>query len=86
MVNLQESRALSDDEKSSIMELHKRLMVYERRSLSLDVESDDKSDVAFINDTFKDWSIFKRELKDITQKMKDVWLVSEVKGKGGYFG
>ncbi|MDI6731602.1 MAG: 3-dehydroquinate synthase family protein, partial [Candidatus Margulisbacteria bacterium] len=64
---------VSEDEKEKMSKIYKKLMEFERQSLSLDVEPDEKKEVEFINNLFKEWKKFKDEMIKITKKMKESW-------------
>jgi hypothetical protein len=61
-------------------------MEYERLSLSLDVNSDDKKEADYINNLFKEWKKFKEEMINITKKMTESWHLEEKEEKDNYFG
>ena len=61
-------------------------MLYERGSLILDVNPNEKEDFNYINKLWKDWVNFKKELIKITEKMKNSWHEKDEKIKDNYFG
>ena len=61
-------------------------MEFERQSLLLDVEPDEKKEAEFINNLFKEWKNFKEEMIKITKRMKDSWHLEEKEEKDNYFG
>lgn len=82
-----ESNFFSDDEKKSFMELHRKLMVFERQNMLLDVNCNtEEDDVDFIISLVKEWAGFKSEVSKIIVKMEDSWR-KEIKEEGEeYFG
>ena len=85
-VGMFEIKSFTDEEKKSISDIYKKLMQYERESLSIDVNSDEKKDVNYINNLWGDWQGFKKELIKITEKMKNSWKVEDKTFKDNYFG
>ena len=81
-----ELKSFDDDEKNKMFELYKKLMLYERGSLILDVNPNEKEDFNYINKLWKDWVNFKKELIKITEKMKNSWHEKDEKIKENYFG
>lgn len=81
-----EIKSFNEKEKEKISKLYKRLMEFERESLILDVNPNEKKDSEFINNLFKEWKTFKQEMAEITKKMKDSWHLEEKEKKDNYFG
>ena len=87
LVNMQESKFFNDKEKEEIMVLYKRLMVYERRALELDIKPNNKEEVVLINDIFSNWNTITKKMAEVSVKMKEGWDEEVSKGKNeGYFG
>src|SRR3989344_1228252 len=61
-ISMVESRVFSEEEKQNMAELYKKLMYYEKESLILDVESDDKQSTKYINEVLNDWTEIKKKL------------------------
>ena len=76
-ISLVESRIFNEEEKQGMAEFYKKLMNYEKESLILDVESDDKQSVKYINELFSNWSEIKKQMVDITKKMQKAWNEKE---------
>src|SRR3989344_9387967 len=85
-IGMVEVKAFNEQEKQKISKLYKKLMVYERESLNIDVNPDEKKDTEFINSLFKEWKKFKEEMITISRKMKDAWHLEEKEEKDVYFG
>ncbi len=62
LVSLEESKFFSDEDKTKIVEIIKKLMVFQRRSLILDVEFNLEDDVRFILEVFELWMKIKKEI------------------------
>ncbi|MEK6841226.1 MAG: hypothetical protein AABX45_01375 [Nanoarchaeota archaeon] len=86
LIGMVEVKSFSEDEKEKMSKIYKKLMEFERQSLSLDVEPDEKKEVEFINNLFKEWKKFKDEMIKITKKMKESWHLEEKEEKDNYFG
>ncbi len=81
-----EVKAFNEQEKERISKIYKKLMEFERESLSLDVNPDEKKEAEFINNLFKEWKKFKEEMIKVTEKMKESWHLEEKEEKDIYFG
>jgi len=86
IINMNEVKEFSEDEKKNMEKIYKKLMVFERDSLNIDVEPDEKKDVEFINDLFKEWPNLKIDILKITKKMRESWLKENNIRKDNYFG
>ena len=86
IVGMLEIKFFDEEEKNNLSKIYKKLMQFERESLSIDVNPDDKKDVEYINTVFKQWRQYKEELIKITKKMKDSWKMQEEITKDSYFG
>ena len=76
-ISMVESRIFTEEEKQNMAELYKKLMHYEKESLILDVESDDKQSTKYINEVLNDWTEIKKQLVEITRKMQKSWNEQE---------
>jgi hypothetical protein len=81
-----EVKSFNEEEKKKINDFYKKLMEFERESLSLDVNPDEKKDSEFINNLFRLWKKFKEEMIQVTKKMKESWHLEEKEQKDNYFG
>ena len=86
IIGMIEIKFFDEEEKNEISKLYKKLMQFERESLAIDVNPDDKKDVEYINTVFKQWRQYKEDLIKITRKMKDSWKMQEETTKDSYFG
>ena len=85
-ISMFELKSFKDNEKEDMDKLYKRLMQYERESLMMDVNPDEKKEVDYINNLWKNWPSFKKDLIKITEKMKSSWQQVEKPIKDNYFG
>ncbi len=86
-IAMQELKDFSQEEKIYLSQIHKNLMRYERESLSIDVNPNDKKDVEYINNLWQDWLNFKKELIKVTDRLKDSWKYQkDKKREDSYFG
>lgn len=81
-----ESKALTDEEKQNILEVYKKLMGYERRSLMLDTDSDDEKDARYIKSLYKEWPEFKKVVGEFVKKLEKAWKQEEESPSEGFFG
>lgn len=81
-----ESDSFPEEEKEKFHRLYKELMVFERKSLLLDVEPNEKEDINFIINLTKKWPSFKSEVKTATKKMVNIWDTSKSEVEEHYFG
>ena len=86
MIGMFEIKSFSEDEKQILNDYYKKLMKYERESLSLDVNPDGKKDAEYINNLFKEWQYFKKYLIAVTDKMKSSWQTEDKPFRDNYFG
>jgi len=86
MIGMFEIKSFSEDEKQKLNDYYKILMKYERESLSLDVNSDEKKDAEYVNNLFKEWPPLKKYLIAVTDKMKSSWLTEDKPFRDNYFG
>ena len=86
MIGMFEIKSFSEDEKQILNDYYKKLMKYERESLSLDVNPDEKKDAEYINNLFKEWQYFKKYLIAVTDKMKSSWQTEDKPFRDNYFG
>ena len=87
LISLQESRFFTDKEKDEIGKIIKEMIKFERKSILLDIEHDEKKDADFIIEGLKKWKIIKKKIYSYAEKAEDGWS-KEVKEdkKGHYFG
>ena len=85
-ISMFELKSFTEKEKQDMSKLYRKLMLYERESLNLDINPDEKWDISYINNLWKNWREFKKDLIKISQKMKDSWNLEEKEEKDNYFG
>jgi len=83
---LQESKILDDEKRTQLLKLYKKLMIYDRISLSLEIDNDDKKNVKLINDLFQEWEEIKPQLMDLVKGMTDSWSKDDESLEEKYFG
>ncbi len=86
ITNATESKNFSESKKKEVHKIYKKLMIYERQSLLLDVSPKDKEDVKFINDVFNFWKKTKKDMEEIVKLMKESWNKEFSSEKNNYFG
>ena len=87
VVSIYEYKAFNDAEREEIFGLCKKLKVFEKLSLELSLNYDEKKDAEFINEFFSSWESIKNRIKKIIRKMRDFWeKESTKKDNEEYFG
>ena len=86
VVSMQESKFFTELDRKKVVELLKGLMHLERINLSLDIANNDEDSVKWIKDAHKKWVESKKDLTNLTEKMKTGWKEEVKAGKGAYFG
>lgn len=86
IIGMHEIMSFSEVEKKKLSDFYKKLMVFERQSLKLDVNPNNEEDIKYINEIFKSWKKFKEEMINITEKMQASWKKEEPVTKDVYFG
>lgn len=86
-LNAYESGFFDDTTKEQLTLIHKKMMIYERQSLLLDIEPDEAKDAEFIKRLAKEWKMFKEQLTAVVRTMEHAWQTTLAKEKEGeYFG
>ncbi|MBI2671606.1 hypothetical protein HYX16_01600 [Candidatus Woesearchaeota archaeon] len=87
LISLEESKFFSDNEREKIINLLKDLMFIERESLVLDIESDEKKDVEFVNKVLGKWNSIKKDIIYFSEVLRKGWKEELKKEeKEHYFG
>ena len=85
---MHETKYLEDDEKNSMYELYTKLMNFNRQSIEVSLEHNEKSEADFISNVFSEWKNLKEELLRFVRKMRASWKAEEadIKEDLGYLG
>ena len=86
LVSMHESKFFNEEDRKKVVELLKVFMQTERTNLSLDIANSDEDSAKWIKDAHKKWSESKKDLLNLTEKMKTGWKQDVKAGKGAYFG
>jgi len=86
LVAMQEAKYFTDNEKSEMSKIYKKIVSIERASNVLDIESSEKEESSFIIATYKEFKSIKKEIKSITEKMVNSWNKEDMPESEGYFG
>lgn len=86
IITITEAKNFSEDQKKRMENIYKKLMIFERESLILDINPSDKEDVDYINNIFKYWNKLKKDMIKIVEIMKHSWIKEERLDKNNYFG
>lgn len=84
--SIQESKILDENTRQNMLKLFKKLMVYDRISLSLEIDNDDKKNIKFIKDLYSEWKEIKPQLMEIVKNMTDAWTKDDESLEEKYFG
>ena len=84
---LYECQYISEDYKTKLFELFRKLKAIERYSHELSVNNSEKNNAVFINSSFKEWTSLKPKLTKFYTNMKNSWK-EELNSKNiqEYFG
>ena len=84
---MHETRFFDENEKKRMYDLYTKLMDYNRQSIELSLERDEKNDIDFINNFFYRWGELKKELLSFVKKMRTSWKINtDIKEDLGYLG
>ena len=82
-----ENKMLDEEEKKKIIELHKRIMFFDRGIWVLDIEENEEEDIKYIKELWKEWFDLKKEVLEYAKKIRDGWKKEYSNEKSGdYFG
>lgn len=84
---MHETRCLDDEEKSRMYNLYRKLMDFDRQSIEISLELNEKDEAEFINGFFSEWKELKKELLNFVRKMRASWKIeADIKEDVGYLG
>ena len=87
LVSMYEGKIFREDEKEGIYDVLKRLMFFSRLSAEAGLKADEKEEVKFICEFFKEWNKLKPNLLAVISKIKSSWeMDTELKEDLEYFG
>ncbi len=86
VVNMYEIKLFGEEERHKIDKLLADMMHLERRSLLLDINSNDKAEAEFLKEIWDQWENFSTEMAKIADKMSHGWKQEEKTDKTQYFG
>lgn len=86
LVNIQEAKFFTEEEKNEILNLYKKLVILERNSDKLDIKGDEKDEADFINKIFKEWPAIRDQMLDFIKKIEKEWKKEEKSSEDFYFG
>ena len=86
LASMQESKLLDEDHRNNLLKLYKHLMIYDRISLSLEIDNDDKKNIKFIQDLYSEWNVVKPQLMEVVKIMTDSWSKDDESIEEKYFG
>ena len=74
---MHEMRNFDENEKKQMYELYARLMSFNRQSIQVSLERNEKGEIEFINNAFNEWRNLRQEILKFIRKMKDSWNMEE---------
>ncbi len=85
---MHEIRYFDDDEKKQMYGLYSKLMNFNRQSIEVSLQHNEKDEADFVKDLFDEWKVLKQELLRLVKKMRDSWKTEEadIKEDLGYLG
>ena len=85
-INMFEIKLFDEDDRTNIEKLLAEMMFWERKSLLLDIKSEEKEETEFLKLVWKEWALFSVEMVKIAEKMSLGWRKEEKTDKTQYFG
>ena len=86
IVNMQESKFLTDEQRNTMVNIIQQLMILERKSLILEVEQSETKDAEFITECLGQWLKIKKELVKFSKVLLENWQIQNEEKKSNYFG
>ena len=84
---IHETRFFDQDEKNKMYDTYRKLMNFNRMSIEISLEPNEKDEAQLICDFFDKWKEIKHELLRYAKKMKDSWKTeTDIKEDLGYLG
>ena len=85
---MHEIRYFDDDEKKQMYGLYSKLMNFNRQSIEVSLQHNEKDEADFVKDLFDEWKSLKQELLRFVKKMRASWKTEEadIKEDLGYLG
>lgn len=84
---MHETRFFDENEKKQMYDFYSKLMNFNRQSIEVSLEHNEKVDADFINNIFEEWKSIKHELLNYVKKMKASWKTEkDIKEDLGYLG
>jgi len=85
---MHETKFFDEDEKKQMYELYTKLMNFNRQSIEVSLEHNEKDEADFINNLLNEWKALKQELLMFVRKMRASWKTEEadIKEDLGYLG
>jgi len=82
-----EIRSFSEEDRKQFVELHKKMMVYERQSLFLNISSSkEEEDAKYIFQLFSEMDDYKLVILEVVKKMQTAWKHDLPDEEQPYFG
>ena len=73
VILMQEAEFFEDADKDKIDSIMKKIMLINRISITLELESDSEKDAEFIMKNLEEWKSLKPKILDVTNKLIDSW-------------
>jgi len=86
IVGITESKNFDNGDREKLRVLLKKLMLFERKSLLLEIDFDDSKEVEFINEILDKWKKIKKDFEPFIRKMMKSWDSKDEKQTNHYFG
>lgn len=82
-----ESGFFTEEQKKKLLDLHRKMMVFERQSIAIDISPSEKRDVDYINKLWTEWPKFSKIMDEVSIDMEKAWQQEYKKEEGEkYFG
>ena len=71
---MHEVKDLTDEKKKEIYELYRKMMMINRESIVISLQTDDEKTAKYISDFYVSWIDIKKQLISIVTLMKNSWI------------
>lgn len=85
--SMHEARFFSDEERSEVFVIYRRLMFLNRMSVECSIGDNEEKSSDFIRKSFEEWKDMEKDLSKIAKRSKEIWLKdTDIKEELGYMG
>lgn len=87
LADMHECRFFDDKDKGTLVDIYKKLMIFDRAAIEADIRQEEPADAALIAEFFKELAGIKKDILPFMEKMKTCWKKeTEIEENLEYFG